>query len=163
MGRNTVNSSATSKASKKKRRSREMPKRRGHRRGAEELVSEGRTVQISFRVRPTLKRDLQDEANRQRVTLQSLILQTLLDAGLPVEEVDLEDAWKSRSTGRRRNVMNLAAGKGLGREARHAADLSIADLLGGGRGDVPLSLVVVNCGCATKAKATFPRRRTKTR
>jgi hypothetical protein len=119
-------------------------------------------VQISFRVRPALKRDLQDEANRQRVTLQSLILQALLEAGLPVEEADLEDIRKSRSAGRRRRVMDLAASKGLGREARHAVNLGIADFLGTtARGDVPLPFVVVNCGCAAAAKVS-PRRQTKT-
>ena len=123
----------------------------------QEAASEGRTAQISFRVRPELKRVLLDEARRRRVTVQALILTALRESGLPILDADVEDARKGAPASGRKRFASLDA-KPRGSERPVYPEFpEIQDFLerATGRPGAP-TVVIVNYGCGVDPKSAPP-------
>jgi hypothetical protein len=123
-------------------------------------MSEGRTAQICFRVRPGLKRVLLAEAHRRELTVQALILTALRECGMPILDADVEDARKGAPASGRKRVASLDAGpRGPVRPA-YSEFPEIQDFLehASGRPGAP-TVVIVNYGCGVgprSAPATNP-------
>jgi len=143
----------------------------------EGVVHHGRDAQVMLRVRSELKRVIIAEAHRRAMSVQTLILRALRDAGLPIEDEDLEDLRTGGRAGhrKRRGLLErrpdrvkerLASGlmaAGSGGEGGSGDVLALLvrmlDRLVAGEGTSPISISNhCHCGCVGAGGDARPQR-----
>ena len=78
-------------------------------------------LQVTLRLRPSLKKAMEAEAQAQGLTVQALCLLGLRKLGLPVTSADLADGRKSDARAKQKLNRNSGSGDRHGRQSRSSS------------------------------------------